>query len=137
MTPEDRLMQLQHDGVQFMRLKSLVTAFDDLTVVVDDNGRSHSCTAQVNNGVDGVDFRQHERGEDGPLVVWPYVLLPIEGKVYSSPPCFTVAHPAKNGFGEVPVKGWETDMREEGVSEDVIRKVRQYLERHPPVFYGD
>ncbi len=139
LAPEVELDRLfaEGQGLRFAKLKSLHDAYPDLEVFVDGSGRSHSCSEELNEGTDTLEFRMLDRGEAAPLLAWTYVYVPVEGRVYSNPPCHLVAYHAVGGFGEVPVPGWDENMRHAGIPESLIERVSDYLAQHVPVYYQE
>jgi hypothetical protein len=84
-------------------------------------------TKEVNALVTDYDCR-HNCGccADSPLEVFPYVDTPV-GKVYSDPACFTVGERDPLYGGDVPRKGWDKEMRDAGIPEEIIKRVRYHF----------
>ena len=56
-------------------------------------------------------------------------------KIYSNPLSFSIAHHNNNGFGWIPISGWDIEMIGVGINNTLVNKVRRELESHPPIMY--
>lgn len=136
---EEELERLYNDGIvsKFVKLLSLRDDYPDLEIFVDETGKRYYCSKSLNDKVELIETRQTGRHDGSPLFIWTYIVMPFEGKVYSSPPCHLVAHAMVKGFGEKPVQGWDRQLKAAGLNKYIIRKIDDYLRKHAPVSYGD
>lgn len=136
---EEELERLYNDGIvsKFVKLLSLRDDYPDLEIFVDETGKRYYCSKSLNDKVELIETRQAGRHDGSPLFVWTYIVMPFEGKVYSSPPCHLVAHAMVKGFGEKPIDNWARHLKEAGLNKYIIKKVDDYLRKHAPVSYGD
>lgn len=136
---DEELERLYNDGIvsKFVKLRSLRDGFPDLEIFIDETGKRYYCSKSLNDKVDSIETRQSGRHDGSPLYFWTYIVLPFEGKVYSSPPCHLVAHAMVKGFGEKPVDGWEKQLKDLKLNKHIIKKIDSYLGKHAPVPYGD
>jgi len=123
----------QSQMLRFQRLQSLKNAFPDLEIVVDPRGRNLNCSTEENRGATSVDFVFSEDS----LLAYVYVSLPLDGRLYASPPCFTVGHLEPRSFGVRPVADWREQLQAANAHPDVIKKVDSYLRSRPPVSYRE
>lgn len=56
-------------------------------------------------------------------------------KIYSNPISFNIAHHNSNGFGWIPISGWDIEMIGAGINNPLVNKIRHELESHPPIMY--
>lgn len=84
---------------------------------------------EANSKANRFDLR-HNCGccQDSPLEVWPYFESPA-GNVYSEPPMFRVGEKEPYYGGDIPRAGWDTEMREAGLPEDIIGAVSMHFKR--------
>ena len=133
----DQLL-LDYRAMDFAKLRVLEDAFPDLTVLRDTDGRSYYCSESANHEVDVMEVRGLDRPtDDAPLRVWTYIVLPVEGRLYSNPPCHVVAHRNARGFGEHPISGWRNAMEGDAINPEVVDKIGEYLEKRPSVSYRE
>jgi hypothetical protein len=65
---------------------------------------------------------------DSPLEIWPYAMTE-HGKVYSDPAEFRVGERNPWRGGDDPYPGWDEKMREAGIPEPIIDRVRGFFRR--------
>jgi len=115
----------------------LIEKYPDLHEKTDRWNKRRLCSKKV-NGVVNKCFIKHSCGccADSPLEVWPYI---IEGNilVFSDPCGILIGEANACGSGEIPNEGWQEDLREESISEEVINQVQKYLDENPPQPYDD
>jgi hypothetical protein len=63
---------------------------------------------------------------DSPLEIWPYTKTEF-GNVYSNPPKFYVGERNTMGYGDIPKAGWALEMRNAGIPEPLIEKVKDHF----------
>lgn len=116
----------QLDAIERLRAR-----FDDLRAYQGRWNKHVLYSRHVNAAATACDIR-HNCGccPDSPLEVWPYLDTP-DGPVYSDPPEFYVGEAYYDG-GDVEHDGWDTKMRDAGVSEAVIGIVAGYFLDHKP-----
>ncbi len=118
--------------LQFERLKSIQKAFPDVEIVVDGAGRRYYCSAEANPAADEVEF---QAPAEGPVLAKTFVQFPLDGRLYSAPPWHVVGETRPRHFGIVPATGWDQELKSDGISDDIVKRVGQYLEQRPPVSY--
>ena len=100
-------------------------------------GKECCCSRKVNSNVTDFEYRFNcGCCSDSPLEVFPYVMRG-DVKIYSSPSCFKVGERNACGTGVVPYDNWNERLRKENISESVIEKIKQHLERHAPEDFDD
>lgn len=106
----------------------------NLRAYLDHIGVIRLCSIDVNPFVDTIDITH--RTEQGSLEILPFI-HDKGARIYADPPIYVVGFRNPKGFGEVPLADWEDLMKDSGLSQDVVRKVRWYLGAHRPVNYED
>ena len=111
------------------KLEALLKEFPDLRMHTDRwrNNRFYSKT--VNTRLDRFEIK-HSCGccNDSSLLIYPYLDTP-HGRVYSDPTDFRVGHKEPLYGGDVPTKGWDTEMRNAGIPEPIIGAVKMHFKR--------
>jgi hypothetical protein len=107
------------------RLTALHTRYPGLKKQVGRWNKVAYCATSANARVDRFDIR-HNCGccSDSTLEVWPYVEV---DHVYSNPACFRVGNKAEHG--DVPLYGWDVEMREAKIPETIIGAVKMHFGR--------
>lgn len=120
-------------------LLELQSQFDDLKGVKDRWGNVRFISADANKYVEEIDLEHQSIDFDGmPIEVWPFIYWDLRGtKLYCDPACFIVGDKNTDGFGYNAREGWLEKMQEAQISRSVIMKVKDYLEKHPPINYKD
>jgi hypothetical protein len=134
----DRL-QLTDDWGRAVVIAELADRFPDLRLFRDCWGNLRHCSKTANPQVDAMEMDSCHNCDGKPLKVWPYLVVGKAGeRLYSDPPCFTVADQNQQGFGEIPRAAWREGLEAEGIGLSVIRKVAWHLRAHPPInYFGD
>ena len=131
---EDLERNLGSDSQSF---KTTAQAFKDhpnLRAYLDHIGVIRLCSVDVNPFVDIIDITH--RTDQGSLEILPYIN--DKGvRIYADPPIYVVGYRNPKGFGEVPLADWEDLLKDSGIAQEVIRKVKWYLKAHCPVNYED
>ena len=120
-------------GPESRTFKLASQAFKDhphLRAFRDPHGAVQICTTNVLPYVDQVEI--WSAGTD--LRVGFYI-NDKGARVFSDPPLWTVARRNPEGFGWVPLAGWEEALAESGLAVEVIRKVKWFLAAHQPASY--
>lgn len=132
-------LQVTDDWGKAVVIAELADAYPDLTLYRDCWGRIRHCSKSINAKVEQMEMDSCHNCTGLPLKVWPYLMVGKSGeRLYSDPPCFTVADQNPEGFGEIPRGGWLEALTAAGISTSVIRKVEWHLRFHPPIdYFGD
>lgn len=124
-------------GPDSLQYQATLQAYDDhpnLRAWKDHLGVVRLCTVDVNLYCDTLDMTH--RTDQGSLEVLPFIQ--DNGlRIYSDPPIYVVGYRNQNGFGEKPLADWDVLLRDAGIGDDVILKVRNYLLAHQPVNYSE
>lgn len=136
---DEEIQRLQKtDWGKAVTIAEMADAFPDLKLFRDCHGRLRFCSREALLHADDVELVTCYACSGMPLEAWPYVVADKSGaRLYIDPPRHVVAHHNANGFGEVPVEGWEEKLQADGWSEKAIKKIKQHLTAHPPIFYRD
>lgn len=120
-------------------LLELQSQFTDLKGIKDRWGNVRFVSSEANKYVEEVDLEhQSIEFDEMPIEVWPFIYWDLRGtKLYSDPAYFVVADKNPHGFGYMPREGWKEKMEEAEIGRSVINKVKDYLDRHPPINYRD
>ena len=120
-------------------LLELQDHFSDLKGIRDRWGNVRFVSNEANQYVENIDLEHQSIEFDGlPIEVWPFIYWDLRGtKLYSDPAYFIVADKNPDGFGYVPRKNWLEDMQAAKICKTVINKVKDYLDKHPPINYRD
>ena len=95
-------------------------------------GKKCYCSREVNSEATDFEYRFNcGCCSDSPLEIFPY-MVKNDVKIYSSPSCFKVGERNSYGTGVIPYDGWDEKLIEEGISEEVIEKVKQHLKHRAP-----
>lgn len=107
-------------------LTNLLKIYPDLQKYVGRWGKEAFCSVSVNSKVDDYDLR-HNCGccRDSPLEVWPF-LNTEHGKIYSYPAMYMIGENSFNG--DIPYPNWEDRLKNNNISEVVIKKLEQYFD---------
>ncbi len=136
--PELRRLENEGNLAKMSLIIDLLEAFPDLRLFRD--GKSLLLVSEsANSEVDTLEINSWVHDCDGkPLEIRTYLTVDQLGtRLYSDPPSFTVADQNRNGFGEIPREGWKEQLQEASINWSAISKIKDYLERHPPVDYFD
>ncbi len=125
-------LKLGPDSASYKLAAKAFADHPNLRAYLDHLGCIRLCSTDVNKTVDLIDITH--RTELGSLEVMPHVN--DKGmRVYADPPIFVVGYRNPKGFGEVPLIDWEELMKDAGLSDAVVNKVKRYLGAHQPVNY--
>jgi allantoicase len=103
--------------------------FDHADLRAHADGRHVRLTAaSVNPYVDQMDI---DRGQD--LYVYPFI-RDKGAVIHSDPHFFYIGSRNNTGFGVNPAQGWEEEMKNNAISSDVVKKVKDFLNANVP--YG-
>lgn len=123
-------------GSESRVFKAVSQAFKEhpnLRAYVDHVGVTRLCSSDVNGVVDTIDIT-HRTEDTGSLVIFPYIQAQGQ-RIYSDPPIHVIGYRNPDGFGEIPLPDWEEGLKQAGLGQDIVRKVRWYLGAHQPVNY--
>jgi len=126
---DDKIKEIERELFELKKVKRLVA---NAEIDKDRWGNERFYSVSVNDKADSVDFH-HSCGccPGAALYARPY--LKVEGtKIYTDPRYFTIGYGNEFGFGEDEQDGWEEKMREKNISEEVIKKTREYLDDNKP-----
>lgn len=126
---DDKIKKFEKELSELKRAKDL---FLDIEIERDRWSTERLSSESVNEKADRVYFH-HSCGccADSPLLARPYIK--VDGiNIYSKPASFYIGHLNEYGYGEIESEGWEDRMRESNISEEAIRKTRQYLDENQP-----
>ena len=114
--------------VEAERLGRLLAAYPDLRIHTTRGRVKYYYSKAVNGLVNKVSF-SHSCScgscHDSPLDVWLYLETP-DGDVYADPVKFYVGREGPYG-GDLPKKGWQATLRDAGISEAVVTRVKDYF----------
>lgn len=97
--------------------------------------RFRVCSTDVNIEVDSIEFVIND---DGSVWAWPYAVVSPHGdRLYSEPAGFAVGDEVSLGFGVRERRYWDDAMKAVRIPRFVISMARDYLNRRPPISYGD
>ena len=110
------------------RLESALKIYPDLRKRTWRWGKVTYYTKEVNTVVTDYDIR-HNCGccPDSTLEIFPYISTSV-GKIYSDPSCFSVGNADPNYGGDIPRDGWDKEMTNAGISEEIIKKVHHHFQ---------
>jgi hypothetical protein len=138
LSASEYLAKLVYSGSNWHRIdqiEELMKKYPSLRVYEDYLGRLRLCTYEVNSLVDEI-FLWHRTDSGGSIEVLPFIQE--DGvEIHSDPVIFIVGHANDKGFGEVPLHDWKNLLEDEKICKDVVRKIRDYLDKHAPVNYSD
>jgi len=119
-------LNLGGDWGRAVEIVELTSSFKDMRLFRDGTSIRY-CAGEVNKNLHSVDIRQ----EGDLIVAMPFAIIkPSDTPIYSDPPRFVVATQNQNGFGLIPVPGWEDKMAEVELDQNMIRFVRRHLLAH-------
>lgn len=128
----DRIVGLEGKDKETVDIRLAMGRYNDL------HGYLHAptqevllCSSQINV------FATHvrlERDEIDRLIAIPYI-EDMGIRVYGNPTIFYVGFDNPSGFGIVPYSDWEDHVRNGQVSIEVIVKIKDFLDSHPPISY--
>lgn len=103
----------------------------DLKAFKDPEGVVRFCSFSVLPFVTDVEIKHDKFG-------MTYVMLYTSDKgvrIYSDPPLMYVGRYNENGFGEIQDEGWKEQAVEEEWPNDIVKRVQNYFEQHPTVYW--
>lgn len=134
-TVKNELDKAVEAGKRAELIQALQAEFPDLTVSTDRWSNKRFCSKLVNARADRVDFRFNcGCCRDSPCEARPYIeTMGVE--VFADPDCYMIGERCDWGsnyraIDESP--GWESRMRNKGISEAAIETVRRYLDARVP-----
>ncbi len=136
---EEKDKKLKNLISEVINLETFLERYPDTKVDRDrwDNERYYS--PAINAEVNDVEIH-HTCGccEDAPLVARPFKKIKELGiRLYSDPCRFFVGEKNAYGYGEREDKGWEEEMRREGIPKTIIRKIKKYFKENPAGHFSD
>jgi hypothetical protein len=134
METNDKIKKLEKELNEAKKAKEL---FPNVEIETDrwDNERFYSCDA--NSKADRVQIHRSCGCCSGAAIYARPYITDSGTAVYSNPPSFTIAYGNEWGYGVEESEGWEEKMREKNISEEAIKKCREYLDENKPEPYED
>lgn len=130
------LEEVRPDSGEVVDIRIAWHTFPDLRAYKDHLGVVRLCSSSVNYDCDQMYMVHRTDTDSGSLEILPFV-FDKQVRIHSDPPIFVVGQRNPNGFGEVGLPDWRELLEDAGIGPLVISKVRQYLNRHPPINYRD
>jgi hypothetical protein len=129
MTIEDYIKKLDKAKISLANnIKKAQESFKEPLMVHTKEGVK-VCTHEINFFVDKLDY---SIGKDLSVTFFSYEHgIPV----YSYPPVFHLGKANQLGFGFVPNKDWEEDLKQHNINPDLIKKIKFFLSGNPPINY--
>jgi hypothetical protein len=119
-------------GKEITDLQAILFEFPDAEVKTDRWKRKRISSEAVNSKCEDYDI-YHDCGccHDSPLIVSPFIQTK-HCKIFSSPEQIIIGHKKEWGYGEIPDLGWEEKLKEYGIPEKIIEKIKLHFGKNLP-----
>lgn len=117
----------------YTKLASMREVFPDLRLYRTENGKSIISTTENNPSVDRLDIEVPS--DQGAVFVYFFMVMPLDGRLYSEPPGFVLGHVEPSSFGVRVVEDWKEQLESAKIPGKMIEKVSDFLKKNVFVSY--